>query len=77
MKKIMGVLMLCSALLLTGCSPWFWGGTATGVGVTGGGYEINAKKEMNRIDDEYKSGKITKEEYEIRKDQIRRMAVFQ
>ncbi len=68
------------SMSINGCSnPW----GAAGLGAAGGAaagvssYEINAKKEMDRIKDDYDDGKITKEEYEIRKDQIERMAIFQ
>jgi hypothetical protein len=62
-----------AAGLLTGCK--FLGGAATGVAGTGAGYEYNARKQMDRLEDDYKAGRITKEEYEIRKDQIERGSV--
>jgi hypothetical protein len=78
MKRAVLIPSLAVALtfLLTGCSSSFWGGTAAGVAGTGAGYEIHADREMKRIDEDLKSGKIDQREYDIRKDQIRRDSVF-
>jgi len=46
------------------------GGAATGALATGAGYEINAKRQMDRLEDDYKSRRISREEYESRKRQI-------
>ncbi len=77
-NKILAVIGF-SALtcLLSGCSGAFWAGTGTGTVGTGAAYEIHARSEMNRINDELKSGKITQEEYNIRQDQIGRDSLFQ
>jgi len=71
MKKVTGLLMLILlAVALTGCSGSFWGGTGAGVLGAGAGYEIQAERQMNQLDEDLKNGKITQEEYDIRKDQI-------
>ena len=57
---------------LTGCSGSFWGGTGAGVLGAGAGYEIQAERQMRQIDEDLKSGKITQQEYDIRKDQIQK-----
>jgi len=57
---------------LTGCSSSFWGGTGAGVLGAGAGYEIQAERQMRQIDEDLKIGKITQQEYDIRKDQIQR-----
>ncbi|RMH35231.1 MAG: hypothetical protein D6690_09475 [Nitrospirae bacterium] len=62
---------------LVSCSGKFVGGTAVGVLGAGAGYEYKAKKEMDRIQEELEAGRMSKEEYEIRKDQIERMSVIQ
>lgn len=72
MKKISMMSLLAVGLLFTGCSGAFWGGTAAGAGGAAGGYELRAREEMNRVEEDYKSGKIDQKEYEVRKDQIRR-----
>ena len=82
MKKIMlGVCGLAMIVGLSACSGAFWGGTAAGAGggtlATGGAYEINAKSQANRIKSDLDSGKINQSEYDIRKDQIKRMSIFQ
>ncbi|MBP9853969.1 MAG: hypothetical protein KBD53_03775 [Candidatus Omnitrophica bacterium] len=72
MKKIYGLIIPLVALTLVGCSGAFWGGTGTGALGAGAGYEINAEAQMRQVQKDYDSGKITKEEYDIRKDQIKR-----
>ena len=72
MKKTFGVLFILAGVAFSGCSGAFWGGTGTGVAATGTGYELRAREEMNRIESDYKNGKIGQKEYEIRKDQIKR-----
>ncbi len=59
-------------LLAVGCSTDFWGGGATGAAGAGAGYELNARHQMQKLDEELKAGKINQAEYDIRKDQIRR-----
>jgi len=71
------LLTMVASLGLLGCSGKFLGGTALGVLGAGGGYEYKAKQEMDRIKKELEEGKISQEEYEIRKDQIERMSVLQ
>lgn len=72
-KKIM--ILLLPAFLLTGCSGAFWGGTGAGAGGTGAAYEINAKRQLDRIKSDLNAGKIDQREYDIRKDQIQRMSL--
>lgn len=57
---------------LTGCSSVGGGllGGVLGAGAAGGGYEYNLKRQRDRIEEEFKAGKIDQKEYEIRKDQI-------
>ena len=75
MKKVTMVLILLS-LSQWGCSGQFWGGTAAGALATGAGYEIQAKRQMDKLEDEYKSGKIDRREYEIRKRQIEKGSII-
>jgi len=51
-----------------GCA--FIGGAATGALATGAGYEINAKHQMDRLEGDYRSERISRREYENRKSQI-------
>ena len=74
MKKIYGMLIL-SSLLFTGCSGAFWGGTATGAGGAGAGYELRARQQMDKIKEDLDAGRIDQREYDIRKDQIQKMSL--
>jgi hypothetical protein len=47
-----------------------------GVLGAGAGYEVQAKRQMDRLEDDYKSGKIDRREYEIRKSQIERGSIL-
>jgi hypothetical protein len=76
MKKIIWIIFLPLVLFLVGCSSSFWGGAAGGVLGTGAGYEYYANQEMKRIETELNAGRMTKEEYDIRKDQIQRMSII-
>jgi hypothetical protein len=62
-------------LLLASVSQWgcqFLGGAATGALATGAGYEYNAKRQRDRLEDDRRSGRISREEYNDRKQQIER-----
>jgi len=59
--------------VLVGFSQWgceFLGGAAVGGLATGAGYEINAKRQMDRLEDDYRKERISRREYEARKAQI-------
>ena len=67
MKKYLALLLLAS-VSQWGCA--FIGGAATGALATGAGYEINAKRQMDRLEDDYRRERISRREYEARKSQI-------
>lgn len=67
MKKYLALLMFLS-LAQWGCA--FLGGAATGALATGAGYEINSKRQMDKLEDDYKDERISRREYEERKKQI-------
>jgi hypothetical protein len=48
------------------------GGAAAGAG----GYEYNAHRQMQKVEEDYREGRIDKREYEIRKDQIRKGSIL-
>ena len=52
----------------SGCA--FLGGTATGALATGAGYEIQAKTQRDKLEDDLKNGRISRSEYEARRKQI-------
>ncbi len=72
MRKLRSVLLLLFGLTLIGCSGAFWSGAGTGALGGAAGYEISAHRQMNQLEDDLNSGKITRQEYDIRKDQIQK-----
>lgn len=82
MKYWLLTVMVALSLFLTcgGCES-SWGsaglGAAGGAVAAGGSYEYVSNREMKRIEDDYKDGKIDQKEYEIRKDQIQRMSLLE
>lgn len=74
-SRFSAMLLLVTALAMTGCSGAFWGGTAGGAGATGAGYELRARQQMEKLKDDKNAGRIDQEEYDIRKDQIERMSL--
>jgi hypothetical protein len=73
MKKLV-VLILFAGLTQWGCE--FLGGAAVGGLATGAGYEINAKRQMDRLEEDYKNERISRQEYEERKSQIERGSII-
>ena len=43
---------------------------------TGAGYELKARQQMERLDDDLKAKRIDQKEYDIRKSQIERGSIF-
>ena len=72
MKKAIYALLITGAFFQAGCSPQFWGGAAVGALGAGGGYEYNSKRQMDRLEDDYRAGRMNREEYQDRKQQIER-----
>jgi len=52
-------------------------GAAGGAVAAGGGYEYVSNREMKKIEQDLKDGKIDQREYDIRKDQIQRMSIME
>jgi hypothetical protein len=68
-----------SVLLLAGMTQWgceFLGGAAVGGLATGAGYEINANRQLDRLEDDYRRERISRGEYEERKRQIERGSII-
>ncbi len=64
---------LLTIALLAGVSQWgcqFVGGAATGALATTAGYEYNAKRQLDQLEEDYKNERISRSEYEDRKKQI-------
>lgn len=73
MKKYILLLTLVS-LSQWGCE--FLGGAAVGGLATGAGYELNAKRQMDKLEEDYKNERITRREFEERKSQIERGSII-
>jgi hypothetical protein len=54
-------------LSLAQCGCAFLGGAATGALAIGAGYEINSKRQMDKLEDDYMNERISRREYEERK----------
>jgi hypothetical protein len=72
--KHLAILLLLGSLALAGCE--FVAGAATGALATGAGYEISAKRQMDRLDDDYRRERISRREYERRRGQIERGSII-
>jgi hypothetical protein len=66
-------------LFLVGLSQWgceFLGGAAVGTLATGAGYEINARRQMDRLEEDFRRERISRREYEERKRQIEQGSII-
>lgn len=79
MKTARTLMVLMALCTLVGCSS---SGGSAGLGALGGaaagagGYEYHLKRQEDKVEQDYKDGKITKSEYDIRIDQIKKDSVF-
>jgi hypothetical protein len=69
----MTLLLFLGSVAITGCQ--FAAGAATGALATGAGYEYNSKRQMDRLEDDYRNERISRSEYERRKSQIERGSI--
>jgi hypothetical protein len=76
MAKRLSWLALAALFLgvLSGCE--FLGGAAVGAGAAGGAYEIRAERALDELEDDYRAGRIDREEYLKRKREIERGSVL-
>ncbi len=72
--KPLSILLLLGSLALGGCE--FVAGAATGALATGAGYEINAKRQMDKLEEDYRNERISRGEYQARKSQIERGSII-
>jgi hypothetical protein len=78
MKQVRLIVVLAVAVLMagaTGCSREFVGGAAVGAGATGAAYEYQNKKALDDLEADFKAGRISKEEYLRRKDEIQKKSL--
>lgn len=72
MSRLIIIIMISLPLVFSwGCSRGVVGGTALGVGAAGAVYEYSNKKALDDLESDYKSGKISADEYERRKQAIK------
>ena len=71
--KNLATLLLLGSLAVGGCQ--FAAGAATGALATGAGYEINARRQLDRLEDDYRRERIGRREYQARRHQIERGSI--
>lgn len=80
MIRLLLPVVLLSFALISGCSSNL--GSA-GLGALGGaaagsaGYEYNAHRQMQQLEEDYKAGRIDRKEYLARKKQIEKSSILQ
>ncbi|MCB2054108.1 MAG: hypothetical protein KDE35_07705 [Geminicoccaceae bacterium] len=52
-------------------------GGAAGAAAGAGGFEYHLNQQMKKVEEDYEKGRIDRDEYEIRKDQIKRDSLIQ
>jgi len=68
-KSLSIAIAVAVALGTTGCSKWFWGGAAAAGAAGAGAYEYSNREALEDLEDDYEDGRISREEYERRKDE--------
>jgi hypothetical protein len=79
MKRLFIILIFVFSLAFLGCESRVGTaglGAAGGAAAGAGGYEWKMNQEINRIEEERRQGRMSQEEYEIRRDQIQRMSII-
>ena len=70
MLRTLLAMMILASVTQSGCA--FLGGAAVGATAVGAGVELNNKAQMDRLEADYRNERITRQEYEARKEQIQR-----
>ena len=68
---VLSILIMFAVATSQGCSKEMIGGAAVGAAGVGAAYEYQNKKQMDRLEEDFKAGNITKEEYLKRKEDIK------
>lgn len=71
MKGFFVLIMILPLLFLSSCSRETIGGAAVGAGAAGAAYEYQNKRAIDALEEDYKAGRITQEEYLRRKEEIK------
>jgi hypothetical protein len=76
MRKLAAVTVLIGSMfLVSGCAALVGG--AVGAGGAATGYEVHLNNERDRVQKAYDDGEMSKEEYDIRVNQIQRDSAVQ
>ena len=70
MYRLLILAMIVSLFFMSGCSRGFAGGAALGAGAAGAAYEYSNKRALDNLEEDFRAGKITAEEYQRRKKEI-------
>lgn len=69
-------MVLLAGSLTAGCSKDLVGGAVLGGAGVGAAYEYQNKRQMDMLEDDFRSGRISKEEYLKRKEQISKGSII-
>ncbi len=75
MKVFVLLTLIVPLLFLSGCGRGTVGGAAIGAGAAGAAYEYQNKKALQDLEDDFRAGRISREEYERRKDEIQKRSI--
>ena len=75
MKRFFILALTLPLLLSIGCSRGAVGGAAVGAGAAGAAYEYQNKRALAQLEDDWKAGKISKDEYFRRKKEIEKRSL--
>ena len=76
MKKILALTLMVPLMFALGCSRGAVGGAAVGAGAAGAAYEYQNKRAMKDIENEWREGKISKDDYLRRKREIEKKSLI-
>lgn len=80
MKRVMLAVAMLLSVAVLGCGSR-WGsaglGAVGGAAAGAGAYEYNTQRQLDKLEEDYKAGRIDKREYDIRRDQIKRGSVIE
>jgi len=75
MKRFLSLTLIIPLLFALGCSRGAVGGAAVGAGAAGAAYEYQNKKALQSLEDDWKAGRISKDEYLRRKKEIEKRSL--
>ena len=67
--------MIIPLLFALGCSRGAIGGAAVGAGAAGAAYEYQNKQALEDLENDWKAGRISKDEYLRRKEDIKKRSL--